>query len=104
MTRPQNREDIAARGVTGGHDTWIEGRMMASASLALLRRPSIWANRMGTRLIVHENSGTSSRCGDVGAAGGANVKHTHSQLIVTAIVPISLWDELTGALEFYTRS
>src|SRR3954454_12776523 len=38
---------------------------------------------------------------NVGAAGGASLEHTHSQLIVTPIVPISVWEEMTGALEFY---
>jgi UDPglucose--hexose-1-phosphate uridylyltransferase len=38
---------------------------------------------------------------NVGAAGGASLEHSHSQLIVTPIVPISVWEEMTGALEFY---
>ena len=38
---------------------------------------------------------------NVGAAAGASLEHSHSQLIVTPIVPISVWDEMTGALEFY---
>jgi UDPglucose--hexose-1-phosphate uridylyltransferase len=38
---------------------------------------------------------------NVGAAGGASLEHTHSQLIVTPIVPITVWDEMTGALEFF---
>lgn len=38
---------------------------------------------------------------NVGAAAGASLEHTHSQLIVTPIVPITVWDEMTGALEFY---
>ena len=37
---------------------------------------------------------------NVGAAGGASLEHTHSQLIVTPIIPISVWEEMTGALEF----
>jgi UDPglucose--hexose-1-phosphate uridylyltransferase len=36
-----------------------------------------------------------------GVAGGASLEHTHSQLIVTPIVPISVWEEMTGSLEFY---
>jgi UDPglucose--hexose-1-phosphate uridylyltransferase len=39
---------------------------------------------------------------NVGAAGGASLEHTHSQLIVTPIVPVSVWEEMTGALEFYS--
>jgi UDPglucose--hexose-1-phosphate uridylyltransferase len=39
---------------------------------------------------------------NVGAAAGASLEHTHSQLIVTPIVPISVWEEMTGALEFFT--
>jgi UDPglucose--hexose-1-phosphate uridylyltransferase len=38
---------------------------------------------------------------NVGAAAGASIEHTHSQLIVTPIVPINVWEEMTGALEFY---
>ncbi len=38
---------------------------------------------------------------NVGPAGGASIEHTHSQLIVTPIVPISVWEEMTGALEFF---
>lgn len=38
---------------------------------------------------------------NVGSAAGASLEHTHSQLIVTPIVPISVWEEMTGALEFF---
>jgi UDPglucose--hexose-1-phosphate uridylyltransferase len=38
---------------------------------------------------------------NVGTAGGASLEHSHSQLIVTPIVPISVWEEMTGAMEFY---
>jgi UDPglucose--hexose-1-phosphate uridylyltransferase len=38
---------------------------------------------------------------NVGGAAGATVEHTHSQLIVTPIVPISVWEEMTGSLEFF---
>jgi UDPglucose--hexose-1-phosphate uridylyltransferase len=38
---------------------------------------------------------------NVGIAAGATLEHTHSQLIVTPIVPISVWEEMTGALEFF---
>jgi UDPglucose--hexose-1-phosphate uridylyltransferase len=38
---------------------------------------------------------------NVGSAAGASLEHTHSQLIVTPIVPISVWEEMTGGLEFY---
>jgi UDPglucose--hexose-1-phosphate uridylyltransferase len=38
---------------------------------------------------------------NVGMAGGASLEHTHSQLIVTPIVPITVWEEMTGSLEFY---
>jgi UDPglucose--hexose-1-phosphate uridylyltransferase len=38
---------------------------------------------------------------NVGAAAGASIEHTHSQLIVTPIVPINVWEEMTGALEFF---
>ena len=38
---------------------------------------------------------------NVGALAGASLEHTHSQLIVTPIVPISVWEEMNGALEFF---
>jgi UDPglucose--hexose-1-phosphate uridylyltransferase len=38
---------------------------------------------------------------NVGPIAGATLEHTHSQLIVTPIVPISVWEEMTGALEFF---
>jgi UDPglucose--hexose-1-phosphate uridylyltransferase len=38
---------------------------------------------------------------NVGAAAGASLEHTHSQLIVTPIVPINVREEMDGALEFY---
>jgi UDPglucose--hexose-1-phosphate uridylyltransferase len=38
---------------------------------------------------------------NVGAAAGASLEHTHSQLIVTPIVPISVWEEMSGSLEFF---
>ncbi len=38
---------------------------------------------------------------NVGAAAGASLEHTHSQLIVTPIVPINVAEEIAGSLEFY---
>jgi UDPglucose--hexose-1-phosphate uridylyltransferase len=38
---------------------------------------------------------------NVGAAAGATLEHSHSQLIVTPIVPINVWEEMTGSLEFH---
>jgi len=38
---------------------------------------------------------------NVGAAAGASLEHAHSQLIVTPIVPINVWEEMTGSLEFF---
>jgi UDPglucose--hexose-1-phosphate uridylyltransferase len=38
---------------------------------------------------------------NVGAAAGASIEHTHSQLIVTPIVPINVWEEMNGATEFF---
>ena len=37
---------------------------------------------------------------NVGAAAGASLEHTHSQLIVTPIVPINVAEEMKGSLEF----
>ena len=37
---------------------------------------------------------------NMGASAGASIEHTHSQLIATPIVPISVRDEITGALDF----
>lgn len=38
---------------------------------------------------------------NVGQAAGASLEHTHSQLIVTPIVPINVREEMIGSLEFY---
>jgi UDPglucose--hexose-1-phosphate uridylyltransferase len=38
---------------------------------------------------------------NVGAAAGASLEHSHSQLIVTPIVPINVQEEMTGAQHFY---
>jgi UDPglucose--hexose-1-phosphate uridylyltransferase len=38
---------------------------------------------------------------NVGALAGASLEHTHSQLIVTPIVPINVMEEMTGSLEFF---
>jgi len=38
---------------------------------------------------------------NVGALAGASLEHSHSQLIVTPIVPINVWEEMSGSLEFY---
>ncbi len=38
---------------------------------------------------------------NVGAAAGASLEHSHSQLIVTPVVPITVWEEMTGSLEFF---
>src|SRR5437867_1222647 len=38
---------------------------------------------------------------NVGLAAGASLEHSHSQLIVTPIVPVNVWEEMNGALEFF---
>lgn len=38
---------------------------------------------------------------NVGAAAGASLEHSHSQLIVTPIVPVNVQEEMNGAREFY---
>ena len=38
---------------------------------------------------------------NVGAAAAASLEHSHSQLIVTPIVPINVWEEMNGSLEFF---
>ncbi len=38
---------------------------------------------------------------NVGELAGASLEHSHSQLIVTPVVPISVWEEMAGSLEFY---
>jgi len=38
---------------------------------------------------------------NVGAAAGASLEHTHSQLIVMPIVPITVREEISGSLEFF---
>ena len=36
-----------------------------------------------------------------GALAGATIDHSHSQLIVTPVVPINVWEEMEGAMGFY---
>jgi UDPglucose--hexose-1-phosphate uridylyltransferase len=38
---------------------------------------------------------------NVGVLAGASLEHSHSQLIVTPIVPINVWEEMSGAQEFF---
>jgi UDPglucose--hexose-1-phosphate uridylyltransferase len=38
---------------------------------------------------------------NVGAAAGASLEHTHSQLIVTPIVPVNVAEEISGAQAFF---
>lgn len=38
---------------------------------------------------------------NVGAAAGASLEHSHSQLIVTPIVPVNVAEEMAGAQEFF---
>ena len=38
---------------------------------------------------------------NAGSSAGASIEHTHSQLIATPIVPINVWEEISGALEFH---
>ena len=38
-----------------------------------------------------------------GAAAGASIEHSHSQLIATPIIPIMVIEELSGAAEYYDR-
>ncbi|MSR30793.1 MAG: galactose-1-phosphate uridylyltransferase [Gemmataceae bacterium] len=38
---------------------------------------------------------------NVGEAAGASLEHTHSQLIVTPIVPVNVQEEMNGAEEFH---
>ena len=36
-----------------------------------------------------------------GALAGASLQHCHSQLMATSVVPISIYEEMNGALEFF---
>ena len=38
---------------------------------------------------------------NVGCSAAASLEHSHSQLIVTPIVPINVWEEMSGCLEFF---
>ena len=38
---------------------------------------------------------------NVGSAAGASLSHSHSQLVVTPIIPISVAEEITGSLEYF---
>jgi len=40
---------------------------------------------------------------NVGAAAGASIEHTHSQIMATPIIPDTITAELTGAREFFQR-
>ena len=40
---------------------------------------------------------------NVGAEAGASLEHSHSQLIGTPIVPINVWEEMTGSLNFHNQ-
>jgi UDPglucose--hexose-1-phosphate uridylyltransferase len=41
---------------------------------------------------------------NVGVEAGASLEHTHSQLIVTPIVPITVVEEMSGSLDFYNNN
>ena len=36
-----------------------------------------------------------------GALAGASLQHSHSQLMATSVVPITIYEEISGALEFF---
>ena len=36
-----------------------------------------------------------------GALAGASLQHSHSQLMATSVVPITIYEEMSGALEFF---
>jgi UDPglucose--hexose-1-phosphate uridylyltransferase len=38
---------------------------------------------------------------NVGLVAGASLEHSHSQLIVTPIVPVNVWEEMNGSEEFF---
>src|SRR5437773_1375068 len=38
---------------------------------------------------------------NVGAVAGASLEHSHSQLIVTPILPVNVVEEMSGSLEFF---
>ena len=38
---------------------------------------------------------------NVGLTAGASLEHSHSQLIVTPIVPVNVWEEMNGARAFF---
>ena len=90
----------------GAHEVIIESpRHHLSISALRRENPSArssgptatgWSTSRRTRRLVH-----GMLFKNVGAAAGASLEHTHSQLIVTPIVPISVWEEMTGALEFF---
>jgi UDPglucose--hexose-1-phosphate uridylyltransferase len=89
----------------GAHEVIIESPQHHKSIAALPEdniREVLWAYR--DRLVDLKKDGRlihGMLFKNVGAAGGASLEHTHSQLIVTPIVPISVWEEMTGALEFY---
>ena len=36
-----------------------------------------------------------------GSLAGASLQHCHSQLMATSVVPITIWEEINGSLEFF---
>jgi UDPglucose--hexose-1-phosphate uridylyltransferase len=89
----------------GAHEVIIESprHLISMAELSEENiREVFWAYR--DRIVDHKKDPRlvhGMMFKNVGAAAGASLEHTHSQLIVTPIVPISVWEEMTGALEFF---
>ena len=89
----------------GAHEVIIESpeHHMSMATLSEENiREVLWVYR--DRLVdLKKDTGWSTACSSRTSAppAGASLEHTHSQLIVTPIVPISVWEEMTGSLEFF---
>jgi UDPglucose--hexose-1-phosphate uridylyltransferase len=92
------------RGV-GAHEVIIESPQHVTSTADLTERQLqevFWAYR--DRLVDLKKDGRLKYgmvFKNVGAAAGASLEHTHSQLIVTPIVPINVAEEMAGSLEYF---
>lgn len=89
----------------GAHEIFVEcphhESSMARLSVDAIREV-LWAYR--DRLVDLKNDPRlvyGMLFKNVGAAAGASLEHSHSQLIVTPIVPINVQEEMSGSLKFF---
>jgi UDPglucose--hexose-1-phosphate uridylyltransferase len=89
----------------GAHEVIIESPEHEISITALSRdnvQDMLWAYR--DRLIDLKRDKRLSYAmifKNVGAAAGASLEHTHSQLIATPFIPVTVRNEMDGSLKFY---